>query len=223
LPIAASGRTTGAMFSFALLAFSTIFAIVDPFAVIAPFLAMTAGDDGAKRRAIALRASIVAGGVLVLFAAAGALVFDVFGITMPAFRVAGGVLLFFTALDMLRARLPPSRATAAEAQEGREADDPAVIPLAMPLLAGPGAIASVVMLTGRASTMLEHASVYASIAATCLVTYLVLRASERVAKLLGTTGMNILTRLMGLMLAALAVQFVLDGLRTAFPSLGASG
>lgn len=209
------------MLAFAILALTTVFTIVDPFAVIAPFLAMTARDSAQKRQRIALRASLVAGGVLVLFAAAGALVFDVFGITMPAFRIAGGILLFFTALDMLRARLPPSRATAAEEKEGVEADDPAVIPLAMPLLAGPGAIASVVMLTGRAHDAMEHAAVYASIVITCLVTYLVLRGSERVAKLLGNTGMNVLTRLMGLILAALAAQFVLDGLRAAFPSLGA--
>ena len=207
------------MFSFALLALSTIFAIVDPFAVIAPFLAMTAGDTTEKRRAIALRASLVACGVLVLFAAAGALVFDVFGITMPAFRIAGGILLFFSALDMLRARLPPSRATADEEQEGKDTDDPSVTPLAMPLLAGPGAIASVIMLTGRAESLAEHALVYGSIAITCLVTFLVLRASERIAKLLGHTGMNVLTRFMGLMLAALAAQFVLDGLRAAFPML----
>jgi multiple antibiotic resistance protein len=192
--------------------FVSIFFVVDPLAVIPAFLSMTADDPPQRRRAAALKASIAAFLILAGFAAAGGLFFKAFGVTLPAFRIAGGIILGLSALEMLRADMP-TRGTPAEIREGVEKPDVAVTPLAMPLLAGPGAIATVMVLTHRAPTWRHEVPVYAAILATTVLTFVLLRLSERLNRLLGRTGINVLGRLMGLVLAALSVQFILDGLR----------
>lgn len=207
---------------FALVAFGTVFAIVDPLGLVPPFLAITPGETVARRRGIAKRACLIGAVVLVAFGLAGSLIFRFFGITLHAFRIAGGVLLFLVALDMLRARHSGTKTTPEEEAEGAAKEDVAVIPLGIPLLAGPGAIASVMMLTGRAGTTAEHAVVYGAILLTVAIAYTALRAAEPVSRVLGKTGLNVLTRLMGLILAAIAVQFVIDGLTAALPAVGAA-
>ncbi len=201
---------------FSLLTFSAIFFIVDPFAVVPVFIAMTERDSVDKRAAMARRACLVATGVLVFFALTGSLVFKVLGVTLAAFKIAGGVLLFLTALDMLKSK---TRATEEEIEEGVQKDDIAIVPLAMPLLSGPGSIATVTMLTAQSQRLWQIGPILLAIVATTFISYLVLRGAGHVDRVLGKGGQAILARVMGLLLAAIAVEFMLDGLRDSFPLL----
>lgn len=209
------------LFSFAFVSFSAVFVVVDPFAAVPFFLAMTAGDEAGSKRETARRAALAAGGVLAGFALTGAVVFRVLGISMGAFKIAGGVLLLIMAVDMLRSRPSEARITAGEVESGVAKDDVAIVPLAMPLLAGPGSIATVVVLMGRArSAHLWHVFVVlAAVALTAFVSYLVLRGAVQVDRVLGKTGLNILERASGLLLAAIAIQFMIDGIGESLPGL----
>lgn len=206
--------------SFGLVAFSTIFSIVNPLGALGPFLAMTAVDSRTRRRQTALRASLTSFVILTVCTALGAFIFRFFGITLPALKIAGGVLLFLVAMDMLNARPSRSKSTQEEADEGAEKEDIAIFPLAIPLLSGPGAIVSVFILAERAETGWQHASIYGSVAVTMLVVFLILREGDRLMNVMGTIGINVMSRLMGLILAAMAVQFIIDGVTTALPGLG---
>ncbi len=195
-----------------LLALPAVLFIVDPIGVVPLFVAMTSRDKPEKCRAMALRACLTAAGVLVFFALFGGVIFRVFGVTLPAFRVAGGLLLMLTALDMLRAQPAATKTSPQETAEGAEREDIATVPLAMPLLAGPGAIATVMTLMAQyPDDWKGGAAVLAAIALTFLVTYLVLRSAQVVKRVLKTTGIAILERIFGLILAAIAVQFVFEG------------
>jgi multiple antibiotic resistance protein len=207
--------------SFSLVSLSAVFVVVDPFAAVPFFLAMTAEDGPAERRETARRAAAAAFLVLTGFALAGAFLFQALGITLAAFRVAGGVLLLIMAVDMLRTRTSPARITQGEVEAGAAKEDVAVVPLAMPLLAGPGSIATVVVLMGRARAghLWRVVPVLAAILLTCAATYFILAGASRVDRVLGRTGMNILERVAGLLLAAIAIQFMIDGLLDAFPAL----
>lgn len=209
----------GAMNAYFLVAASTLLTIVNPLGALGPFLAMTISDAPAKRRSIAARACMVSAGVLSVCGLAGAFIFKFYGITLPALKVAGGILLFFVAFDMINARPSRTKQTAEEQNEGTAKDDIAVFPLAIPLLSGPGAIVSVFMLADKAKTLDRHAALYVAIAATSLACYLILREAHRVVRLLGQIGINVMSRLMGLVLASIAIQFVLDGVRAALPGL----
>jgi multiple antibiotic resistance protein len=159
-----------------------------------------------------LRACLVAGGLLVFFALFGGLIFKIFAVSLGAFRVAGGILLLITALDMLKAQPSPTRTSASERAEGEAKEDIAIVPLAMPLLSGPGAIATVMVLMSRGSGGIVVAvPVVLSIVITFVVTYYVLRGAGLVLRVLGQSGVAILERIMGLILAAIAVQFMADG------------
>jgi multiple antibiotic resistance protein len=199
-------------------AVSTLFTLVNPLGAIGPFLAMTVGESSERRQAQAKRASAVASLILVGAALIGSFVFSFFGITLPALKIAGGVLLFFIAFDMVNAKPSRTKATPEEQAEGREKEDIAVFPLGIPLLAGPGSIVSVFVLSEQAKGVLNQISLYGAIAITGLTIYLTLREAHRLAKILGQTGINVFSRLMGVVLAAISVQFVIDGVRTAFLS-----
>ena len=205
-----------------LIAFSAVFVVVDPFAAVPFFLTMTADEDPARKRATARRAALVSGGVLAVFALVGAALFQLIGVTIAAFKIAGGALLLLTAADMVRTRLPMMRITEREIAEGEAKEDVAVVPLAMPLLAGPGSMATVVVLMGRARAERPWLAipVLLAIAATAALSYLILAGASRIDRVLGRTGLNILERVGGLLLAAIAVQFVVDGLSEALPSIG---
>ena len=205
--------------SFSVLSFSAIFFVVDPMGVVPVFIAMTRDDPPQKRRDMALRASLTAFFVLATFAVAGTLIFRVFGITLGAFKVAGGVLLLLTSIEMLRAQQQRTRVTPEEEQEGAEKEDVAIFPLAIPLLAGPGSIATVATLMGKAGRILFAVPVILSIAVTCAVAYAMLVAAERVQRLLGVTGLSVMNRVIGLIIGAIAVQFMIDGIRDTFPGL----
>jgi len=188
--------------------------IVDPFAVVPTFLSMTSHESSERRRRIALKAAVGCALILALFASAGGLIFKIFGITLPAFRIAGGVILGLSALEMVRAERR-TRETREEVAEGAEKQDPAITPLAIPMLAGPGAISTVLVLMNRHSGWSEVLPIYTAILGAGIATFLILRASEPFHRILGQTGINVLSRLMGLVLATVAVQFILDGFREA--------
>ena len=192
----------------------SILFIVDPLAVIPTFLTMTANDSPEKRRQTALKAAIGCTLILALFASAGGLIFKIFGITLPAFRIAGGVILGLSALEMVRAERR-TRENREEVAEGAEKEDAAITPLAIPMLAGPGAISTVLVLMNQHSGWSQAIPIYTAIVAAGIATFIILRASEPFHRILGKTGINVLTRLMGLVLATVAVQFILDGLREA--------
>jgi len=198
------------------LIFTSILFIVDPFAVIPTFLAMTARDAPAQRRVLARRGAWTCAITLIAFALGGSLIFKIFGITIGAFKIAGGVLIGLNALDMVQARRSQQRETPIETAEGIQKDDIGIMPLGVPMLAGPGAISTVMVLALGAKSTAATITVYVSIVLTALITYLVLSAASMVERRLGQTGMRILTRLMGLVLAAIAVQFIIDGIKLSF-------
>ena len=194
-----------------LVSLSAIFFVVDPIGVVPIFIAMTHGDPPEKIRDTAQRASLVAGGLLVFFALFGTFLFKVVGVSLSAFRVAGGIVLLITALDMLRARQSEVRTSPEEAQEATVKEDVAIVPLAIPLLAGPGAIATVMVLMSRASGVVSVVAVVLSIAVTMAASYFLLRGATLVQRVLGQSGVAIFQRVMGLLLAAIAVQFIAEG------------
>jgi multiple antibiotic resistance protein len=196
-----------------LLVFTSVLFIVDPFAVVPSFLAMTARDKPATRRVLARRGAWTTAVTLTLFALAGSLIFTVFGITIGAFKIAGGVLMGLNALDMVQARRSQQKETPAETKEGIEKEDIGILPLGIPMLAGPGAISTVMVLAVGSKTTITTVALYIAIALTAYVSYLTLAAASHVERRLGQTGMRILTRLMGLVLCAIATQFIIDGIK----------
>ncbi|MBP1626007.1 MAG: Membrane protein, MarC family [Holophagaceae bacterium] len=200
-----------ANFTYFLVTFSAIFFIVDPLGLVPIFIAITAHSTREKRRAMAKRATLLAFGLLSFFAIFGGLVFRLFGITMPAMRMAGGFLLVMTAIDMLRAQPTRTRSSPEEEMEFENKADVAIVPLAMPLLAGPGSIVTVMVLAGRGGTYTAIIPVVISAALTCLIAYLLLRTADPIQRLLGRSGIAVLERIMGLLLAAIGVQFMVDG------------
>ena len=210
------------LLTFGLVSLSAVFFVVDPIAVVPIFLAMTARDSPAQRRMLALRASVACGLTLTLFALAGQLIFKLFGISLGAFKIAGGALLFLLALDMMQARASRTKTTPEEQREGIEKDDVAIIPLAIPLLSGPGSIATVMVLMSRHHSWVYAIPVFASIAITAVVTWIMLRGASWLEARLSKTFMNVTGRVMGLILAAVAVEFVVAGIRDVMPSLRAA-
>jgi multiple antibiotic resistance protein len=197
---------------FSLLALSSIFFLVDPFAALPTFLAITEGADPARRRRIARKGSLTALIVLSTFAFAGEEIFRLFGITLPAFELAGGIVLLLIGLDMLEAKRSATQEVAGDTVAAAQKEDAGIVPLGVPMLAGPGAITSVMVLVGQAQSKWQMAAILISIAVTALVCYLVLGHSNLVVRVLGDTGIRILVRVMGLLLVALAAQYFVNGL-----------
>jgi multiple antibiotic resistance protein len=206
--------------SFYLLCFGSLFSIVDPFAAVPIFLALTGRQSREGQSRTALRASITCFVVLSAFGLAGRLIFSFYGFTIGAFKIAGGILLFAVALDMVHAKPSNARTTNEERTEAEAKEDVGLMPLGLPLLSGPGAIATVMVLGGKAKDVAEKIGVHVAVFAVSLITFLVLRSSVWVAKFFGRTGINVIVRIMGLILAAVAMQFVIDGLVESLPGLG---
>jgi multiple antibiotic resistance protein len=201
---------------FSLLALSSIFFLVDPFAALPTFLAVTAGQDAAKRVRTARKASLTAFVILTSFAIAGTYIFRIFGITLPAFEISGGIILLLIGLDMLEAKRSPTQETAGETDAAAVKDDAGIVPMGIPMLAGPGAITSVMVLVGQAHQSegyWQMAAIFGAITITALICMLVLGSADRVARALGDTGIRILIRIMGLLLVALAVQYFVNGMQ----------
>jgi multiple antibiotic resistance protein len=199
------------MTEFSFVAFCSIFFLVDPFAAIPPFLAMTSEADPATRRKMASRAAWTCGVVLTAFALSGKFIFRLFGITLEAFEIAGGLILLLIGLEMLQARRSTQEGVS-ETEEGSHKDDIGITPLGIPLLAGPGAISTVMVLMGGAPTWQHAIPILTAIAVTAYASYLILASANRVRRKMGETGIRIMMRIMGLLLAAIAVQFVINGL-----------
>jgi multiple antibiotic resistance protein len=197
---------------FSVLALSSIFFLVDPFAAIPSFIAITAGTDSKRRRRMAIKASLTCFIVLTSFALAGRLIFRMFGITLPAFEIAGGLILLLIGIDMLEAKRSPTQEASDEAAEAAAKEDAGIVPLGIPMLAGPGAISSVMVLVGSSPTAWQMLAILLAIGITALASFGVLNGADRIRRLLGETGIRILVRIMGLLLMALAVQFFVNGL-----------
>lgn len=206
------------LLQFALVTLTSVLFIVDPIAVIPTYLVITQRESREQRAVTARRACFAAALILIGFALFGSLIFEIFGITIEAFRIAGGLILWVVAMDMLHGerRTQESRP---EISEGRAKEDVAVTPLAMPMLAGPGAISTIMVLAGQARTVPQKAIVHLAIVVTMVISLLVLRVGERLVARMGQTGIRVMTRIMGLLLAAIAVQFVITGVHDALKTL----
>jgi multiple antibiotic resistance protein len=196
----------------------TLTAVVDPFLAVPFFLAFTAGRSEAERAALARTVSVTVFLVLALAAFAGEALLGLIGASLPAFRVGGGLVLLLMALAMLNAQAGGLRQTRDEARELEAGVVSGVVPLAIPLLAGPGAISTTVIAVGQGG-LAHQATIAGCIALVCVVSWATLRAAPRIAARMGTTGLNIATRILGLLLAAMAVQTMAEGLKALFPGL----
>lgn len=200
------------MWEFAVLAVTSILFVVDPIGVIPAWLAMTQENSTTERRSMARRAAIAASITLSSFALGGRHILAAFGVSLPAFQIAGGIVLFLVALDMMRA-LRPTQEGPGEIAEGTAKDDVAITPMAIPMLAGPASLTTVTLLMNQADSLGRQIIVLAVILITGLVIWSTLIFSEGLYRVLGRTGIQVLTRLLGLVLLAIAVQFSLDGIR----------
>ena len=211
---ALNALSTAPLVRFSVLALSSIFFLVDPFAAIPSFLAITAGVSTERRKRMARKGALTCFIFLTSFAVGGQLIFRMFGITLPAFEVAGGLILLLIGLDMLEAKRSPTQEALGDTEEAAGKEDAGIVPLGIPMLAGPGAISSVMVLVGQVPTLWhwEMGAILGSITLTSLVTYWVLAGAERVRQVMGETGIRILVRIMGLLLVALAMQFFVNGL-----------
>ncbi|PVA11472.1 MarC family transcriptional regulator [Pelagivirga sediminicola] len=190
--------------------FVTLFIVLDPFALAPLFLALTRGMSPAMRRSVAIRSCLMGTALLIVFGAFGEAVLGFIGISMPAFRIAGGILLFLTALDMLFERRTKRREDQVEHDDH---EDPSIFPLGIPLIAGPGAIATVILLTGEHQGLIGLVWVLGTMLFVMLLVFVSFLSAGALERALGKTGISVVTRVLGMLLAALAVQFVLDGLR----------
>ena len=199
---------------FAVVALSAVFFVIDPLANVPIFLSITASFSPAQRKRVAARAALATWLVLSVFAVAGGLIFKAFGISLGAFKIAGGLMLLLMSVDMMRAQPSRTKTTTEEQDESRERDDIAIVPIAIPMLAGPGAIATVMVLMSRAAwDPFRTPSVFVAVTVTCFVAWLLMRGAASAERWLPKTLLRALERIMGLLLAAVAVEFIAGGVR----------
>lgn len=204
---------------FASFAFVVLFFIIDPLGNVPIFLSITQHDTAAERRRIVTKATIASFCILSFFLIAGGTVLQVLHITVGAFRIAGGILIFIISLQMLFHLNPGQKTSPQEQQEAVEKEDVSMFPLAIPLLSGPGAIAAIIMLRSSARTMIDYSVLLIVLVVLAALTYGILRSSEFLMRWLGQTGVSMLTRLMGLILSVISVQFIIDGIKDILPDL----
>ena len=198
---------------FAIVSFSLIFFIVDPLGNVPFFLALTEGASGEERKKTAFRASLATFFILLFFAFAGEWILRLLRVTISSFQIAGGVLIFIIAISMLQARRSRARSTPEEEHDRLREEDVSIFPLAIPMMSGPAAITTVMVLVNLSKSFIQRALVILAITLTSLACYFILRESWRLLRVLRQTGINVLSRLMGLLLAVIAVQFVVDGIK----------
>jgi multiple antibiotic resistance protein len=197
--------------------FVVFFVVVEPISLIPLFAGLTEGASVEYQRAMAGKSSAIALGICVLFAVAGAKFLDVMGIALSSFRIAGGTLLFLIALEMVFARPSGTRSTSSEREEARTREDVSVFPLAFPFIAGPGALATILLMSGETwGHPVLFAGFLVVVAVVLVICWLLMLAAPRLMTVLGVTGANVMSRLSGVVLAALAVQFIIDGIRGSF-------
>jgi multiple antibiotic resistance protein len=197
--------------------FVVFFVVVDPISLMPPFAGLTEGASTAYARKMACKGALIALSICVLFAIVGARFLDIMGISLSAFRIAGGTLLFLIALEMVFARTSGTKSTMPEKEEAKTRDDISVFPLAFPFIAGPGALATILLTAGELrSTPLLFAGFLAVVALVIIICWALMLATPRLMGVIGVTGANVMSRLSGVILAALAVQFIIDGIRGSF-------
>jgi multiple antibiotic resistance protein len=205
--------------AFFIYAFTSIFIIVNPIGGIITFIFLTAGMSTAERIAITKRSVIVACALAITFALAGELILRIFGVTVDSLRVAGGVLLFMVALDMVRAKVSRESVTEEEIKDAADREDIAVFPIAIPLLTGPCAITTVIVVIRTGQNLELKILTLAAIIVTFALSYLIFRFADRINKILGVTGSLVITRVMGLLLGAIAVNFIATGIWNIYQSM----
>jgi multiple antibiotic resistance protein len=212
---------TGDVLSFALLSISSILIIVNPLGATLIYVSLTTNLDQPSRDAVARDACRYAFLILLIVALIGTWILQLFGITLEAFRIAGGILLFGIGMEMVYAKTSRTKLTATEKYESRDTEDIAIMPLAIPMIAGPGAITTTIVLMNEATTMTPVAIgiVLVSIAISIILTYYMMRNSDYIFKRIGQREYRAINRLLGMLLIAIAVQFVINGIRLAFPLL----
>jgi multiple antibiotic resistance protein len=199
--------------------FVVFFVVVDPISLIPLFAGLTTGANDVYNNKMAGKAALIALIICVLFALAGAKFLDIMGISLSSFRIAGGTLLFLIALDMVFARTSGTKSTTPEKEESRTREDISVFPLAFPFIAGPGALATILLTAAEVSGQpLLFAGFLSVVGLVILVCWILMLATPRLMNVLGVTGANVMSRLSGVILAALAVQFIIDGIRGSFLS-----
>jgi multiple antibiotic resistance protein len=197
--------------------FVVFFVVVDPISLIPLFAGLTQGASARYKKKMAGKAASIALAICVLFSLVGAKFLDIMGISLSSFRIAGGTLLFLIALDMVFARPSGTRSTSPEQEEAKKREDISVFPLAFPFIAGPGALATILLSVGEVGTRpLLFVGLLGAVAVVLAVCWVLMLATPRLMKVLGVTGANVVSRLSGVILAALAVQFIVDGIRGSF-------
>ncbi|MFM8268821.1 MAG: MarC family protein [Pseudomonadota bacterium] len=191
--------------------FGVIFAIVDPFGYVPIFLSLTAGDSEALRRKMIRKACATAFLVLTVSTFVGQQVLSFFGISIPALQISGGLILLIIGFEMMKILPVVEKLTQKEETEAERKEDISIVPLAIPMLSGPASIASVIVLSSRTQSLADYPIIISSVLVTLLITYFVLRSSSRLIKIIGVTGLNVMTRVMGLLLCAIAIQYVING------------
>jgi len=210
----------GDVVNFILLSLSSILIVINPLAATLFFVSLTSGMGHPERQEVARDACRYAFLILITFALLGSIVLDLFGITIDAFRIGGGILLFGIGMEMVYARTSRTKMTATEKYESMDADDVSVMPMAIPMIAGPGAITTTIVLESEAvGTVIQKVVILASITIAIVMTYVMMTKSEQIVSRVGQKEFRIINRLMGMLLIAIAVQFVITGLRSAFPLL----
>jgi multiple antibiotic resistance protein len=208
--------------AFALVAFSSLIVIINPLMVTSVFITLTTNATPEAKRAIIAKTTLTAFIVLLVFAVFGTLIFKFFAITIGAFQIAGGIILFSVAMGMLHARTSRTKQTPEEMDEAMGREDIAVVPLAIPIVSGPGAITAVVVLSGETHAIPNMAILFLAIVVAMVIVFVMLRNAGRIQRFMGPSGLNITTRLMGLVLAAVAVQFVINGVESVLPELASA-
>lgn len=205
--------------SFAIIAVPSVFVIINPVLVTSMFITLTVNYTPEAKRAVIRKTTVTAFAVLLVFAICGTLIFKFFSITVGAFQIAGGIILFSVAMGMLHAATSRIKSSPEEMHEAESRMDIAIVPLAIPMVAGPGAITTVIVLSGDAREFPHMVILFIAIVIAMFTVYLMLRNSARIQRFLGPSGLNITSRLMGLILAAIAVQFVIGGIKDVLPEL----
>ena len=198
--------------SFTILTFTSLFTLINPIGIAPVILSLTESLNNQTYNQIIRKGSIVACIILLIFAIMGKLIFSFYGLTIPAFKIAGGILFLRIGINMLEAKVSRTKSTPKEAEEAATNEDMGLTPIVIPLIAGPGAITSVMILSSQANTIDQKFIFYSNIILTLFITFLILRIGKKLTKILGTTGLRIIERIMGMILMVVAVQFIIDGI-----------
>tara|TARA_B100001250_G_scaffold196237_1_gene168575 strand:- start:50 stop:691 length:642 start_codon:yes stop_codon:yes gene_type:complete len=199
-------------FSFIILTFSSLFALINPIGITPILLSMTEGDDDIEYKAIVKKGILTAYIILAIFALMGDLIFKFYGITIYAFMIGGGILFLRNSFDMIDSKVSREASTPLETKEAIKKEDISITPIGIPLIAGPGAITSVMLLSSQTNTFIDKCIVHINIIITLLLTYIILLLGKKISKKIGTTGIRIIQRIMGLILLVISIQFIINGI-----------